>query len=860
MAASIERLVKDDGNLWDSGNVSSSQQNNIPYQGLALKSGQTCYWKVRVRDNAGQWSSWSPVARWEMGLLSPGDWKALWLDDGKPVPASDADFYKEDHAPLFRKEFSASRKIRRARLSIAGLGYYEASLNGKRVGDHVLDPGWTAFSERVLYDTYDVTKMLVRGRNCIGVTLGNGWFNPLPMRMWGSRNLRDALTTGRPRFIAQLRLEYVGGGSDTIVSDTSWKVGEGAIRRNNVYLGEVVDARLDPALWGHVGFDDAKWRAPSVAAKKLGRLSSPTHPPIRETRRWSAVSVKEPKPGIYVYDMGENFAGWVSLKLNVPAGTQVQLRYGELLYADGTLNPMTGVAGQIKGLKRGSQESVGGPGAPPVAWQADTYIARGGRETYQPRFTFHGFRYVEVSGVPKPLPLEAVVASRLNSDLETAGSFECSDPMLNRIQAMCRRTFLSNVFSVQSDCPHREKFGYGGDIVATSEAMIMNFDMAGFYQKAVRDWSDSALKDGMFTDTAPFVGIQYCGVVWAMAHPLLIDQLFRYYGDSSISEEQYDAAKKWLALVEERYPNGIVTDGLSDHEGLAPAPAPDMVTPMTFHTANLLRRMADRLGRKADAAHFADLAGKIQSAYVAKFVNAETGKIGPGTQASQSVALYSGIVPEVIRPQAFAFLVKDIEAHAGHLTTGIIGTKAMLDVLSRNGRADLAYAIVSKKDFPSWGWMLENGATTLWEHWELSDNTFSHNHPMFGSVSQWFMQWLGGIQPGPESRGFDRVSISPRTPEGLKWVKSSYRSIRGKVVSNWAREGSGITFEIEIPANTVARVSLLADSVAHVHESGRPLAKAQGVSNVMTDGHTVEFEIGSGAYSFFVASDRNAQE
>ena len=785
-----------------------------------------------------------------MGLLRASDWTAQWLNDGKPVPTSDAAFYEDDPAPLFRKEFSTSRKIARARLYISGLGYYEATLNGKRVGDHVLDPGWTAYENRVLYCTYDVTKMLAQGKNCLGVSLGNGWFNPLPLKMWGNRNIRDTLTVGRPRFIAQLHIDYADGGQEVVASDTSWTVGDGPIRRNNVFLGEVVDARLEPKGWDKVGFDASTWRRPRIASEELGGFSSPTHPPIRETRIWNAVAQTEPKPGVFVYDMGENFGGWISLKLDVPAGTKVQLRYGELLYPDGTLNPMTSVAGQIKGLRQNSQESIGGPGAPPIAWQAETYIARGGGETYKPKFTFRGFRYVEVTGIAKPLPLKSVVASRLNSDLESAGTFECSDPMFNRIQEMCRRTFLSNVFSVQSDCPHREKFGYGGDIVATSEALMMNYDMSGFYRKAVRDFSDSALEDGMFTDTAPFVGIQYCGVIWAMAHPLLVDQLFRYYGDEGIGEEQYAAAKRWLALVEARYPDGIVTDGLSDHEGLAPMPAPEMVTPMYFHSANLLKGIATRLGRTEDAAHFRGLAAKVQKAYVAKFVNLETGKVGPGTQASQSVGLYTGIVPEAGRAKAFDFLVRDIEGRGGRLTTGIIGTKTMLDVLSRNGRADLAYAIVSKKEFPSWGWMLENGATTLWEHWEFSDNTFSHNHPMFGSVSEWFMKWLGGIQPSEGSRGFDRVTISPRTPNGLAWVKSSYQSVRGKIVSNWKREGDSIQYEIEIPANMVAEVSFVATSLDSVSEERRALKDVAGVSNLTKGASEVRFEIGSGTYKF----------
>lgn len=846
------KLKKDVGNLWVSGKTASSQQDNIPYQGQPLRSGQSCYWKVRVQDQSGAWSPWSPGARWEMGLLGPIDWKGVWLSDGKPLPQNDADFYRDDPAPLFRKEFTATKRVTRARLFIAGLGTYEASLNGRPVGDHVLDPGWTAFSKRVLTDTYDVTSLVKSGQNCLGVTLGNGWFNPLPLRMWGHLNLRDTLTTGRPRFIAQLQIDFDGGTSQTLVTDTTWKVSEGPVLRNSVYLGELVDARLDQKGWDTAGFDDAQWRTASVVTTPLGRLASPTHPPIRETQRWNAVSVTEPKPGVHLYDMGENFTGWVTLKLDVPAGTRVQLRYGELLYADGSLNPMTSVAGQIKGLKKDSQESVGGPGAPPVAWQADTYVARGGGETYRPKFTFHGFRYVEIRWLPKPLPLTSVVAGRLHADVEPIGTFDCSDPMFNRIQAMCRRTFLSNLMSVQSDCPHRERFGYGGDIVATSEALMMNFDMTGFYQKAVRDWSESALDDGMLTDTAPFVGIQYCGVVWAMAHPLLLDQLYQYSGDLELSKEQYPVAKRWLALVEAKYPDGIVTDGLSDHEGLAPAPAPELVTPFFYLSARLLHDMADRLGHSDDAAHFARLAEKVKGAYVAKFVDAGTGRVGTGSQACQAVGLYTGIVPESVRARALDVLIRDIEAHGGHLTTGIIGTKAMLDVLSRHGRTDLAFDIVSKKDFPGWGWMLENGATTLWEHWELSDNTFSHNHPMFGSVSQWFMQWLGGIQPAPGSRGFDRVCVSPRTPRALTWVKSSYKSLRGRIVSNWARSGDTVTYEIEVPPNVLATVSLPAGSAAKVREGGRPLKDAPGVRPVQEDGQTVEFVVGSGKYVFTV--------
>lgn len=840
VASSSRALAANRGDLWDSGKVLGPEQNNIAYAGKPLQSGQSCFWKVQVWDGKAV-AGWSEPARWEMGLLHPQDWAGQWIDDGKANPATDAEFYANDPAPMFRKEFTARGPVARARLVVSGLGYVVASLDGAKVGDHELDPGWTDYGKQVFYSVYDVTERLSAGRHCLGFVLGNGWYNPLPLRMWGNKNLREHLTVGRPRVIAQLRIEYRDGTTETIATDPGWKVGASGILRNNVYLGEVVDARKSPHGWDSPGFDDSGWRTAALAPESVGTLVSQPQPPIRATRSWNAVRVTEPQPGVWIYDFGVNFAGWASVRLDVSAGTVVQLRYGELLHPDGTLNPLTGVAGQIK------REGVGGPGAPDVAWQADTYTARGVGETYTPRFTWHGFRYLEIRGLPAALPLDRVTAQRLNADVESVGSFACSNPLLNEIQAMCRRTFLSNLFSVQSDCPHRERFGYGGDIAATSEAFMDNFQMANFYAKAVRDWADAALEDGMFTDTAPFVGIQYCGVVWAMAHPLLVDQLYRTYGDRRLGEEQYEAAKRWLLLVEKQTPDAIVQDGLSDHEGLAPAPAPAMVTPFYFQSANLLAAAARRLGRMEDARHFDGLAEAIRAAYVARFVDGTTGKVGPGTQASQAIALATGIVPEGLRGKVLGALVERVHEKGDHLSTGILGTKFMLDELSRGGRADLAYRIVTQPDFPGWGWMLKNGATTLWEHWEFSDNTFSHNHPMFGSVSEWMMRWLGGIQPEEGSVGYDRIVIRPQCVKELEWVKSSHKSVRGKIVSNWSRVGGALRFEIEVPVNTRARVVLPAANAGAVTEGGRPLPAVFRAKRTATG---VEVAVGSGSYTF----------
>lgn len=806
VASSKDLLRRDRGDCWDSGRVASAEQTNIPYGGRHLQPGRAYFWKVEVASNRGD-STWSKVATWETGLGK--SWKARWIDDGRENPTKPEDAYKDDPAPIFRKEFRVDKPIKRARLYITGLGYYEPSLNGKRIGDHVLDPGWTRFDKRTFYSVFDVEKHLIRGENCIGVMLGSGWYNPLPLRLFGAFDLREHLPTGRPRLIAELHLEYRDGSRETISTDRTWRVGRGPILRNNIYLGEVYDARLEQSGWDRAGFDDGEWKPATLAKSKLGPLVTQPQPPVRITKKWKAVKVSQPKRRTYIYDLGANFSGWVRLDLNLPRGTTLKMRYGELLYPDGRLNPMTSVAGQIKGFKENTKESVGGPGAPEIAWQGDTFIAKGGPESYTPRFTWHGFRYVEIEGLPTPLPLSAVTGMRLNSDVEDAGDFECSNPMLNQIQAICERTFKSNIFSVQSDCPHRERLGYGGDIVATSQALMGNFDMATFYEKTVRDWTDSARADGMFTDTAPFIGIQYCGVIWAMAHPHLIEDLYRYYGGRRLTVQEYANARRWLALVEAKYPDGIITEGLSDHESLVETPSPDLVTPMYFESVKLLAAQAKRLGRKADVAHLEELGQKIRSAYASKFIDTETGKVGLGSQAAQAFALHTGIAPEPARSKVLEFLIADVEAKKGHLTTGILGTKFVLDVLSREGHADVAYRIVTQPDFPGWGWMLKNGATTLWEHWEYSDNTFSHNHPMFGSVSQWMMQWLGGIQPAPESTGFDRVTIQPQYLDDLTWVKSSYRSVRGKIVSNWTRMPNGqVVVEVVIPPNVDAEVFL----------------------------------------------------
>ena len=847
VANSKETLKNNIGNLWDTKKVTSIQSIQVKYEGGQLKSEMIYYWKVRVWDEAGNVSNWSESALWEMGLLNKGDstkWQAEWINDGKQSPQNLKEFYEEDPAPLFRYEFKTKKEIKKARLYISGLGYYEATINSKKVGDNVLDPGWTNYSKRILYSTYDVTDQIENIGNCIGVTLGNGWYNPLPMTMWGWLNLREYLPIGRPQFIAQLKIEFEDGMIKNVISNEEWKTHEGPILRNNIYLGEVYDARKEIDDWNTFGFDDSKWRYAKIVNEKIGELEAQNQPPIRITKTLKPVELMEPKPNVYIFDMGQNFAGWVKLKVNAPKGTKINLRYGELLNKDGTLNVMTSVAGQVKG------SLIGGHYSPDTAWQSDTYIAKGKSiEYYTPRFTFHGFRYVEVTGYPGKPEIDAVEGLRLNSDLEKVGSFECSNKLFNDIQKMTEWTFLSNVFSVQSDCPHRERFGWGGDIATTTDAFIYNFNMSNFYTKVAIDFQDAALPDGRLRDNAPFTGADYCGIGWAVAHPVILLKLYQYYGNISLIEEQYETARKWFDGVISNN-DLIITEGLSDHESLAPRPKPEMVTPLYYQSALIMSRLAEIINKFDDAERYKNLSEQIKKAYLEKFHDKGTGKFAPYTQGSQSFALYTGLTPKEEIDFAVSQLVKDINDHDGHITTGLYGTKFSLDILSKYGEAETAAQMVSKKDFPGWGNMLEKGATTLWEHWEYSDNTFSHNHPMFGVVSEWFYKWVAGIQSDTSAVGFDKIVIRPQIISNVDWAKAHFNSVHGKIICEWKRDDDIFALDVTIPANTTATIYVPTLEKENVMEGDKLASKSEGVKFIRWDGNLAVFEIGSGNYSF----------
>jgi alpha-L-rhamnosidase len=853
VATSPEILDRDKADVWNSGRVKSTENIQVEYDGKSLSSSTRYYWKVRTWNRKGRVTQYSETAWFETALLDPADWKAEWIGDGMKAPESEADMYLDNPNPLLRKEFRVEKKIKSARLYITGLGYYEAYLNGNKAGDHLLDPGWTNYAKRIQYVAYDVTEMLQEGDNAIGVILGNGWYNPLPLYLFNRLNLRNVLTTGQPRALVQLMIRYNDDTNEVIVSNESWKAGKGPILMNSVYLGEKYDARLEQDGWNKPGFDDSSWITAVKAESPGGRLVTENQPPIRITRIIKPVSITEPHKGVFIFDMGQNFAGCARIKVKGPAGTEIQLRYGELLNEDGTLNDRTTIACHImEGWYYQQRE-----GHPRNARQIDTYIMKGsGEEIYNPRFTFHGFRYIEVTGFPGKPTLETLEGLRMNSDLPVAGEFECSNTLFNKIQENVEWTFLSNVFSVESDCPGREKFGYGGDMVTACEAYISNYDMSGFYTKAVRDFHDDQHPSGGMPECAPYNGINDGGLTedtgpigWMLAFPFLQDRLYRYYGDKRLLEEQYENTVRLIEFIRQNAPDNTLGKGISDHESLAPKPTGITSTSFYYHHVLMLSEFAGILNKSGDQKKYAALADEIKKAFIEKFVKEGTGKVDAETQASQVFALYYDLLPESDRNAALEILEKDIlEKNNGHLSTGIFGTKMMYDVFRMYERNDLGFTITNQRTFPGYGYMIEKGGTTIWESW--AGGGISYNHPMFGSVSDWFFKALGGIYPSENAVGFNPFIIKPSVVGDLEWVDCQYQSIRGKIISNWHIENNIFYLDASVPGNTTARIFIPAAGKEFVFESDIPATDAHGIKFIQFKNNYAEFEAGSGLYHF----------
>ncbi len=727
-------------------------------------------------------------------------------------------------SPLMRKEFTIGKPVRNARAYVTGVGYYELHINGEKYACHsALDPARTDYNKRVAYSTYPLRALLRQGRNCVGAMLGQGWWSKAP------------------RLLVQIEIEYEDGATERIVSDESWKWSSGPILENSIYHGETCDARLEQRGWNEPGFDDSEWLPVSVVDWDV-QLTAQTIPPIGPLAPMPAKSITSPRPGVCVVDFGQNFSGWCRLEVGAPVGTKITLRHSELLYPDGTVN----------------QENLRSARA------TDTYITKGvGTEFYEPRFTYHGFRYVQIEGYPGRLTPDKIQGILVATDLRREGRFVCSNGLINQIQENAVWGMRTNFHSIPTDCPQRdERQGWMGDAWMTSDAMLFNLDMPAAYSWFLRLIAD-AEENGAVPDTVPRVwGTQPGDPMWSAAYPMIAWNTYVHTGDKAILARHYDGIRRSVDLLAREAKDYIVTrNNYGDWIAVEGTPK-DLVSTGTFcWLSGVVADIADALGKPADAKAYRELRASVADAFNKRFFDPEKCSYGNGSQFSNAFPLYLGIVPADRRDRVLANLIESIEVkHKGHLSTGFIGTPFLLDALVQAGRADVAYKIVTQEDYPGWGYMIKNGATTIWELWELKtgNGMNSHNHPALGFVSAWFYRILAGINPDPRHPGWERFAIKPYMLGDMKSADASVNTVRGRVISEWRLTDNGITLSVTIPANSTAIVCVpkLGREDCTIREGKSVIWKTDsfkptsGVIAARVDKDYVSFEVSSGRYTF----------
>ena len=678
-------------------------------------------------------------------------------------------------SPLLRKAFTVGGAVAEARAYASGMGYYELYLNGARVGDHVLDPGNTVEKKRKLYSVYDVTALLNDGENVAGMTLGRGWHG------------------GQCATWLVLRIRYEDGSVDTVTTDTTWRANTGPIVENSFFNGETYDARRERAGWLLPGYDDSQWHAMAREEDPPALMSAQAMPPIRVNQTVRPVSVTPRGDGTWIADFGWNLTGWLRLEVAGPRGTEVTLRHAELLYEDGTLN--------TEPLETAKATDV-------------YYLAGTGAETYEPRFTQHGFRYAEISGYPGELTAEKVAAQVVHTDLKQIGQFASSNGLLNDIFTITLRSILGNNMSIPTDCPNRgERMGWLADVHLVVEPTLDVFDSCAYYENFLRSIADAQDDEGHVPDTVPFYmfGEKDGSPAWTICYPLLTWYLYRYCGDERVVHEHYDHLVRWFGTLEAKAQGHLLEKAMyGDWVGVEGTPGPIIASGVYYWSAEILAELARFLGRDEDAAKFDTRMTEVAAAFNEKLYDAEKGCYGDGSQFSQVWPLYLGIVPEARRAAVIAFLRDAIvEKHQGHLATGILGTKYLFDALSDTGNADLAYTVALQEDHPGWGYMLAHGATTLWERWEYmtGNDMNSHNHQMFGSIVGWFFDNVAGLEALPEP-GYRRFTIAPLPDPRVDFAEVETETVAGVVRSAWKRTAEGFTLEATVPPNTRARVVL----------------------------------------------------
>jgi len=881
VASAKELLEPGKADLWDSGKVLSSQSLNVEYAGSPLPSNRDCFWRVKVWDEAGAAGEYSPARYFGTALFDASDWQAQWIGMGDPgEPLADPETFQQERvapevqacepdprAPMLRKTFALDRKVKRARAFVCGLGLFELRLNGRKVGEDVLATPRTDFRKRVLYSAYDITAQLQKGANTVGIMLGNGWFNG-QKKYWGWQ----MQWYGSPRALVQLEIEFADGSLQRVISDGSWQGSGSPITFNCIYDGEHYDARLEQPDWDTPGFDASGWRPVNTVPAPGGRLEPVTHEQERIVETLRPVSVREPQPGVFVFDLGVNITGWVRLAVNGgKAGDTVTLRFGE------AQQKTTGA------LDASSNNR---------ACQTDRYTLKGGgEETFEPRFTFHGFQFVEVTGYTGTPGLDAVTGCFARTAVARTGSFDCGHDLINRIHRCTLQSQLCNIqMGVPTDDTQRpERLGWGCDAWGTARESLYNLWMPRVYQKWLQDFCDQQDELGMVGMITPQAGSEE-DLVWSAAFVLIPWWQYLHNGDRRVLEENYPALQRYLAFLqragvkevrtatsaeviarilwrcgkEQRFPSEADRGHLQisqwgDHLSTAEGFSARSNLPLSIATAfyylqvTVTAEIARALGHDGDADRYQALAGEIKTAFNERFLDPALGYYDTGVQSAQAWPLAFGLVPEDKRQAVDRYFVRQIGSVQRHLTTGYAGTRYAIEALSMHGHDDLVWKLATATEYPSWGYMLRLNRTTSCERWDGESGSLNHA-PLGAAIDEWFYWGLAGIRPDATGPGFGKIVFKPYLPQNLPWAKASLQTPRGTVASEWRQDSGSATLTVTVPANCTATVHIPdADPVA-IREGGLPVADSEGVTLISaTDGVSV-FEVGSGRYAFTFAT------
>ncbi len=797
---------------------------------------------TRLINSGENWTtSATEVAGWKKPGTSGGRWiKARVIEEfGGPIWGKVDEIHVPPRSVMVRKEFTIEKPLERARAYVTGLGAYILHVNGQRVGKDILTPGWTAYAKRLQYQTYDVTPLLKTGQNAVAGLLGNAWWSG---GLGSNGNI--VYQDGPLKLLLQLVIDYQDGSVETIVTDKTWTCHDAPILYNSLYHGEIYDARLEQPGWDKAGFNTENWQPVSIFEPEQGKLVAQQGPTIQVTQELTPVSVTEKSPNLFVFDLGQNMVGWARLKVQGPAGTKIILRFAEVLQPDGN-------------IYTDNYRS---------ARATDTYILKGeGVEVWEPHFTYRGFRYVELSGYPGKPAKDAITGVVFHSAPEVTGHFACSNELINRIQHNITWGQRGNMHSVPTDCPQRdERLGWTGDAQIFAPTASFNMNMAGFFTKWMRDIIDCQDADGAVHDVNPTIAVAGpASPAWGDAVVIIPWVVYQNYGDKRIIEENYEGMAKWVAYMQSKSKDYLYErEGYGDWVAVVPSPKKPIGAAYFYYSTALLAKMAAVIGQNDDARKYEELAGKIAEAFNKKYLDQETYQYEGATQSANLLPLAFGITPQELRDKVAANVASDVRARETHLSTGFLGTAYLCPVLSANGFHDLAYALAGQKTYPSWGYMAEKDATTIWELWNSDTEgpgMNSRNHFALGSVGRWFYEWLGGLRVDPQAPGFKRTIIAPKPVGDLSWAEVSLQSLYGPIHSKWTIKDNGLTLTVTIPANTSAEVHVptLGKENPSISERGMKLLEAGKATNASADiqfmrmeKDAVVFKVGAGSYSF----------